>query len=111
MNLTVQDTIHLIHEVNLSKTCTILMSEKCSTCRQPEPKENPECSLVKEGKTSVTEYLERKVSTVQYLLERLDKKKQDQKIEPEDPFATSKNSEKNSFVKSTQSESKTEEIS
>ena len=65
------------------------MSQKCSTCRQPEPKENPECSLVKEGKTSATEYLERKVSTVQYLLERLDKKKQDQKIEPEDPFATS----------------------
>jgi hypothetical protein len=49
MNLNVQDTIHLIHEVNLSKTCTILMSQKCSTCRQPEPKENPECSLVKEG--------------------------------------------------------------
>ena len=49
MNLNVQDTIHLIHEVNLSKTCTKLMSQKCSTCRQPEPKENPECSLVKEG--------------------------------------------------------------
>lgn len=57
---------------------------------QPVPAKNPDCTeLVKEGKTSVTEYLETKVATVEYLLERINKKKQDPDVEPEDTLITS----------------------
>ncbi|MBC8502338.1 MAG: hypothetical protein H8D35_04340 [Nitrosopumilus sp.] len=45
--------------------------------------------LVKEGKKSVAEYIERKVATVQYLLENIHKKTQSIQIESEDILVTS----------------------
>lgn len=57
---------------------------------QPKPSNNPDSTeLVKEGKKSVAEYIERKVATVQYLLENIHKKTQSIQIESEDTLVTS----------------------
>ena len=57
---------------------------------QPKPANNPDSTeLVKEGKKSVAEYIERKVATVQYLLENIHKKTQSIQVESEDTLVTS----------------------